>query len=128
MKYSFIYGFGWLKINFGKKFFNNDVLICWDGRSQMRKRGPSKRYAYLYSHTPLAKEELEQYLHFLQGAERLIVGTGFEGRMVVMNEAIEFVMRNNIIIKSSLTPEAIALYNEELCKGVKVCALFHLTC
>ncbi len=125
MKYSKPVGLGWLKISLGKYFFNNDVLLKWDGSWKYRNRAPSKRYADLYSHTPLSFEEVESYQEFLRDCEVLIVGTGFESRMVVMDEVFKNIGINVI---SMDTPRAFARYVKEIERGTRACALFHLTC
>ncbi|UXD22382.1 hypothetical protein IPA_04125 [Ignicoccus pacificus DSM 13166] len=92
-----------------------------------RDRKPSKRYAWKFFHTPLSLEELKQYEDVLEG-ELLIVGTGFEGKMVVMDEVKSYLKDKGIELIEMRTPQAVALYDYYLMKGVKASVILHLTC
>lgn len=63
------------------------------------------------------------------GADTLVVGTGYYGRMVVPEEVLEFVKSRGIKPIIAPTEEAVNLFNE-LGSDPKrrVVAAFHLTC
>ena len=127
-KESFITGFGWLKLSSSRAFFNNDVLVRWDSTFLYRMRKPSKKYSELFGHTPLSLEEFIQYSGFVRGSETLVIGTGFDGKMIVMKEVVNYLDKSKLSYFVERTPKAIALYNSLLLRNVKVVGLFHLTC
>ncbi len=108
------------------KEYNYDVVIYPDGRIERRKKHLSKKYADLYNHTPLSREELEETLKDVK-PEIIIIGTGLDGRMVVMEEAKKLAEERGIELIIDLTPKAIEKFNK-LYKERKVLGIFHTTC
>jgi hypothetical protein len=60
--------------------------------------------------------------------EVLIVGTGYNGRMVVLPETKKLLEEKGIELIEARTAEACRRYNEEARAGRRVCAALHLTC
>lgn len=58
----------------------------------------------------------------------IIIGTGLEGELKTDEDFIDEVKEKNIELIVSLTPLAVAFYNDEIEKGTKVNALIHTTC
>ncbi len=68
--------------------YEHDIVVYPDGRVEPRRaKSLSKRYADLYGHTPLSREELEVYLGEAGSVDCVVVGTGTEGRMRLTREA-----------------------------------------
>ncbi len=62
--------------------YEHDIVVYPGGRVEPRTaKSLSKRYAELYGHTPLSREELEEYLRRAGGVDCVVIGTGVEGRM-----------------------------------------------
>ena len=108
------------------KEYNHDVVIYPDGRVERRKKHLSKKYADLYNHTPLSREELEETLKGVE-PEVLVIGTGLRGRMVVMEGAKELARERGIELVIDVTPKAIEKFNE-IFKKRKTLGIFHITC
>jgi hypothetical protein len=60
--------------------YNHDVVVD-AGLVRKRKKGPSKRFRSEYGHTPLSAGEDIPWTK-----PRLVIGTGFSGRLPVMQE------------------------------------------
>ena len=99
----------------------HDVIIRLGGKVKKRKKKLSKR-VYGTSHT-ISRDEAEHV--FEQGAERLIVGSGQQGMVVLSDEAEDYFRRNGCEVELAPTPAAIHLWNKA--KGA-VIGLFHVTC
>ena len=127
MKSKLIEGLGWRKLYIGKIAFEQDVIIT-PTLITYRDNEPSKKYADIYFHTPLSYEEMQQYVNLIESNKALVIGTGFEGRMTVMNEAKELVYGLGIPLYVKKTPQAVALYNKLVLLGKEVVGIFHLTC
>ena len=126
MKYK-ITGLGWRKILIDKVSFEQDVLVT-PSAILYRNRKPSKKYSELYGHTPLSREEVTNYIDFIRGSDTVVIGNGFQGRMVVMVEAVNELLKDGLEVVVEDTPSAVATFNKMVSKGFKVCGLFHLTC
>ena len=103
------------------KVFDHDVIIRLDGQVKKRKKKLSKA-VYGTSHTmSLAEAE-----HLYQdGAERLLIGSGQEGRVELSEEAATFFARNRCQVELLSTPEVIPVWNRA--EGA-VIGLLHVTC
>ena len=99
----------------------HDVLIRLSGEVAKRRKKLSKA-VYGTSHTVSLAEA--EYL-YEKGAERLIVGTGQDGRVALSGEAAEYFAERGLAVDLAPTPEAIARWNKA--KGA-VIGLFHVTC
>ena len=110
--------FGRLEID-GEEL-DHDVVI---ERSHVRRRkkGPSKTYRDRYGHTPLSLAEEIPW-----SARRLIVGTGANGQLPIMDDVYEEAQRRGIDIVELPTREACALLNRAADKDIA--AILHVTC
>jgi hypothetical protein len=99
----------------------HDVIIRLGGKVKKRKEKLSQRM-YGTSHTISLDEA--KYV-FEQGAERLIVGSGQQGMVVLSDEAEDYFRRNGCEVELAPTPAAIHLWNKA---KVAVIGLFHVTC
>src|ERR1700746_4109835 len=78
------------EIEVGGKRYTHDVVID-AGKVRKRKKGPSKQFREKFGHTPLsAREEIPW------GGKRLIVGTGAQGALPVMEEVLAEAKRRGI--------------------------------
>jgi hypothetical protein len=103
------------------KVFDHDVIIRLGGQVKKRNKKLSKA-VYGTSHTmSLAEAE-----HLYQdGAERLLIGSGQEGRVALSEEAATFFARNRCQVELLRTPEVIPVWNQA--EGA-VIGLLHVTC
>jgi hypothetical protein len=99
--------------------YEHDVVID-RGEVRKRKKKASKRYRDGYGHTPLsAKEDIPWQ------CRRLVVGTGAEGRLPVMDEVRKEAQLRKVELLSLTTKDAIAILNES---GKYTNAVLHVTC
>jgi hypothetical protein len=111
-------GFGELEVE-GKRYLH-DVVIE-GGKVRKRRKGPSKPFRERFGHTPLsAKEEIPW------GGKRLIIGTGAQGALPIMDEVLAEAKRRGIEVTATPTSEACQLL-EEVKKG-QAYAILHCTC
>ena len=111
-------GFGEIEIDGNR--YEYDVII--DER-EVKKRGkkPSKIYKSEYGHTPLSLEEKIPW-----GGDKLVIGTGINGRLPIRPEVYEEADKRGI--------ELITLPSAEACRlisGMKpdeIRAVIHITC
>ena len=112
-------------ISFGRleldgEVFDRDVVIE-QGEVRKRKKGPSKQYRGGYGHTPLSVDERIPW-----SARRLIVGTGADGQLPVMDEVYAEAKRRGVKIVSLPTPEACEVLSRTADEDVA--AILHVTC
>ena len=110
--------FGEIEVE-GKRY-PHDVVID-GGEVKKRKKKPSKRFRERFGHTPLSVGE-----NIPWGGKRLIVGTGVQGALPIMDEVLAEAKRRGIEIKAAPTSDIC-----ELLKDVKkgqVYAVLHCTC
>jgi len=60
--------------------------------------------------------------------EYIVIGTGYYGYMVVMEEVFKYMEERGIKIIVKPTRDAVKEYNSLVAKGAKVVGAFHLTC
>jgi hypothetical protein len=103
------------------KVFDHDVIIRLGGQVKKRNKKLSKA-VYGTSHTmSLAEAE-----HLYQdGAARLLIGSGQEGRVELSEEAAVYFARNRCQVELLSTPEVIPVWNQA--EGA-VIGLLHVTC
>lgn len=99
----------------------HDVLIRLSGAVAKRKKKLSKA-VYGSSHTVSLAEA--EYIRE-KGAERLIVGSGQDGRVELSREAADYFAKKGLAVVLAPTPAAIELWNKA--RGA-VIGLFHVTC
>ena len=99
--------------------YEHDVVIE-GGRIRKRKKKLSKPYRGIYGHTPLsAEEDIPWKCH------RLIVGTGANGALPVMQEIEREAEARNVELLKATTEQAI----KELAHAAKgTNAILHVTC
>ncbi len=121
-------GMGWFKLHLGDFISNKDVIARWDGLILRRNSKPSKKYAHLYFHTPLSKEEVSQYSDVLRECNYLIIGTGYLGRMKVMSSALKYLLELGLEVNVKETPYALVEFSRRVANNEKACMIAHLTC
>ncbi len=112
-------GFGYISVDGSK--IEHDIMIRLSGKIKKRKKKLSKA-VYGTSHIV----SLEETKHVYQdGAERLIIGSGQEGRLKLSPKAAEYFKKKECKVNLQPTPKAIKHW--EKAKGA-VIGLFHITC
>ncbi len=95
-------------------------LVIDRGEIRKRKKRASKQYRAAYGHTPLSINEDIPWR-----CRRLMVGTGAQGALPVMDEVLQEAKLRRIELLSVPTEEAIAILNRG---GKGTNAILHLTC
>ena len=121
-------GMGWFKLHISNLVSNRDIILKWNGEALRRNSRPSKVYARMFSHTPLSLNEFLNYSEFLSDCDYLIIGNGYEGRMVVMEDLIDYFRKHGIRFSIKDTPDAVAEFFDLIRENERVCLLVHLTC
>jgi hypothetical protein len=99
--------------------YEHDLVID-RGEIRKRKKSASKQYRHGYGHTPLsAKEDIPWR------CRRLVVGTGAEGGLPVMDEVRKEAQLRKVELMSMPTKDAIAILNGS---GMDTNAILHVTC
>jgi len=111
------FSFGSIRID--GEIYAHDVVID-HGRLRKRRKKPSKPFRAAFGHTPLSAEEDIPWK-----CRRLVVGTGAEGALPVMNEVKQEAARRNVELLILPTREAIRELQTER-KGTN--AILHVTC
>ena len=107
------FSFGTLQID--GSTYEQDVVI--DRRK--RKKTPSRRYRDKFGHTPLSTDEKIPWK-----CDRLVIGTGANGRLPVMKEVKLEAERRHVELVIVPTREAIRLMEREPAAN----AIIHVTC
>jgi hypothetical protein len=102
------------------KTYEYDVIVH-RGKVRRRKKAPSKTYRIQFGHTPLSVDEDIPW-----SADRLVVGTGADGRLPVMQEVRAMAMARGVELIELPTPDAVELLRSA--KPKKVNAIIHVTC
>ena len=100
--------------------FSHDVILE-TGRSRRRKKGPSKAYRDRFGHTPLSVDEEIPW-----SARRLVIGTGADGRLPVMQEVRDLAEARGVELVELPTAQACRLLRSA--RGKEVNAILHVTC
>ena len=109
--------FGSVKID-GEKYTKDVVLD--GGVLRRRKKKPSREFREQFGHTPVSlKEEIPWE------CKRLVIGTGMEGRLPVMDEVAAEARRRGIELVVRPTPEAVQLLQGH---PADTNAILHVTC
>jgi hypothetical protein len=99
--------------------YEHDLVID-RGEIRTRKKKASKQYRDAYGHTPLsAKEDIPWR------CRRLVVGTGAEGGLPVMDAVRKEAQLRKVELLSLPTTDAIAILNRG---GKNTNAILHVTC
>jgi hypothetical protein len=99
--------------------YEHDVVIA-RGRVRKRKKRPSKPFRDAYGHTPLSIEE-----NIPWDCRRLVVGTGADGVLPVMDEVKQEAARRGVQLLTVPTSEAIRALQAE---PKNTNAILHVTC
>ena len=109
--------FGRIKIN-GEKF-SKDVVLD-QGQIRKRKKKPSREFREQFGHTPVSvKEEIPWQ------CKRLVIGTGIDGRLPVMDEVRLEAQRRGVELVICPTPEAVQVLKDN---ADETNAILHVTC
>ena len=111
------YSFGSITID--GKTYEKDVVIE-RGAVRRRKKKASRRYRDRFGHTPLSmKEEIPWK------CDRLVVGSGAQGALPVMDEVRDEAARRNVELIVLPTPDALDVLREA---SKNTNGILHLTC
>lgn len=111
-------GFG--RVVVAGKVFDHDIILEGD-EVRARDKGPSRRLKREYGHTPLTADEDIPW-----SGGRLVVGSGYSGRLPVLAEVEEMTASKGVELQVMPTSEAC-----EMLSGLNpscVCAVLHVTC
>ncbi len=111
-------GFGQIVVE-GTRY-DHDVIVE-KGAVRARKKGPSKPHRSTYGHTPLSAAEDIPW-----STPRLLIGTGFSGRLPIMPEVHAAAEERGVEVIAVPTSEACALLRAET--GPASNAILHVTC
>jgi hypothetical protein len=111
------YEFGSIKID--GITYEYDVMID-HGEITKRRKKRSKKYRDIFGHTPLSLDEKIPWK-----CRRLVIGTGMNGALPVMEEVRQEAQRRKIEILILPTAEAIKKLEAEI---ESTNAILHLTC
>jgi len=100
--------------------YDHDVVVE-DGVVRRRKKGPSREHRGRYGHTPLSAAEDLPW-----SKPRLIVGTGYSGRLPIMDEVATTAAEAGVELKTMPTADACALLRT--LDAAAVNAVLHVTC
>jgi hypothetical protein len=109
--------FGSLKVN-GEKYTKDVVLDR--GEFHKRKKEPSRAFREEFGHTPVSLKEAIPW-----ECKRLVIGTGMQGRLPVMEEVKAEARRRGVELVVCLTPEAVQLLKDN---PEDTNAILHVTC
>jgi hypothetical protein len=99
--------------------YNHDLIID-RGKIHKRKKGASRQFRGAYGHTPLSAAEDIPWR-----CRRLVIGTGADGALPVMEDVHEQARRREVELVIVPTAQAITVLAKTT-KGTN--AILHLTC
>ena len=100
--------------------FDHDVVVE-GGKARRRKKGPSKPFRDRFGHTPLSADEDIPW-----SASKLVIGTGANGRLPVMQEVRDLAETRGVEVVELPTAEACELLRSA--RPEEVIAILHVTC
>ena len=100
--------------------FDHDIVLD-AGELRPRDKGPSKALKGRYSHTPLSAAEEIPW-----SRPRLIIGSGYSGRLPIMEEIEEEAARRGVKVEVMKTEDAVRVLNES--DQTSLNAILHVTC
>jgi hypothetical protein len=111
------FAFGSIEVD--GEVYEHDLVVD-RGRVRKRRKGPSKPFRRRYGHTPLSLDEDIPW-----DCQRLVVGSGADGALPVMEDVVEEAKRRGVKLVVLPTSEAIV----ELGRARKdTNAILHVTC
>jgi hypothetical protein len=99
--------------------YENDVILD-RGEIRKRKKKPSRKYRERFGHTPVSLEEKIPW-----SCKRLVIGTGMNGRLPVMQEVLAEADRRGVQIVQCPTREAVGILEGD---APDTNAILHVTC
>ena len=111
--------FSFGKIRIDGTTYDHDVVIV-QGKVRKRRKKPSKKYRDEFGHTPLSIDEDIPWQ-----CKRLVIGTGREGAMPVMEEVMRKARRRGIELFVGPTAQAIRILAR---RSRDTAAILHITC
>lgn len=111
------FSFGSIRID--GETYEYDVVID-RGEIHKRKKKASKPFRDAFKHTPLSVKE-----NIPWRCRRLVIGTGAEGLLPVMDEVRDEARERKVLLIRVPTPAAIAILNRG---GKATNAVLHVTC
>lgn len=99
----------------------HDIIIRLSGKVEKRKKKLSKA---IFGTSHIISLDEAKYV-YQDGAQRLIIGAGRHGMMILSGDADEFLKEKECKTELFLTPKAIEKWN--MASG-QVIGLFHITC
>ncbi len=111
------YSFGSVRVD--GVTYDHDLIID-RGKIRKRNKGASRKYRGTYGHTPLSAAEDIPWK-----CRQLVIGTGAQGALPVMNEVREQARRRGVDLVILPTAQAIGVLTETT-KDTN--AILHLTC
>ena len=109
--------FGSLKID-GEKYTKD--LVLDRGALRKRRKKPSRAFRDRFGHTPVSLEEEIPW-----ECKRLVIGSGMEGRLAVMDEVVAEARRRGVELVVCPTPEAVQVLKDS---PADTNAILHVTC
>jgi hypothetical protein len=114
----------WGKCSFGSvkidgRSYAKDVVLD-RGLLRKRKKRLSRQFREQFRHTPLSLQEDIPW-----ECKRLVIGTGMQGQLPVMDEVVAEAQRRGVELVMLPTPEAIRLLEDT---PPDTNAVLHLTC
>jgi hypothetical protein len=97
--------------------YEHDVIVE-HGEIRRRDKKASKRWKKQFGHTPLSAEENIPWT-----AGRLVVGTGAQGMLPIMDDVKEEARRRGVLVAGMPTEEAVRCVNDP-----DTNLILHLTC
>jgi hypothetical protein len=111
-------GFGEIVVN--GKVYDHDIVID-NGKVRARDKKPSKPLKSRHGHTPLSGSEDIPW-----SKPRLIIGSGYSGRLPVLPEVTEEARERDVRLEIVPTAEACQLLSDV--EETEVNAILHVTC
>ncbi|MEX2690339.1 MAG: MTH938/NDUFAF3 family protein [Candidatus Njordarchaeum guaymaensis] len=118
--------FGWIMID--DKKFEEDIVICSDGRVIERPKHLSASKKRIYGHNPFTIEEVRDILSNFDKPEVFIIGTGQYGKLPIEDEVKKYLLDLNVRVIIEDTPTAIETFLSQISKNIKTIAILHITC
>ena len=100
--------------------YDRDIVLE-GGRVTRRRKGPSKPYREAFGHTPLSLDEELPWGH-----RRLVIGTGAEGLLPVMDDVRREARRRGVELIELPTADACRLLSQD--DPDDAAAILHVTC
>lgn len=100
--------------------YAEDVIIA-GGKVTLRDKSPSKKHKARFGHTPLSAKEAIPW-----NCRRLIIGTGAQGALPVMNKVVRQAKEREVELVIVPTPKACKLLREA--DPATTNAILHVTC